>query len=114
MISNLFEIGFFDALWNWSNPLLTAFVFGSIAVGFAAQYILQKKCRNIILRFSAFAVYLIGIIFCAYQWQTLSGWDTLGIIIIFGLIICMILGSVLAVVFSFFAKKIKMRKGGKK
>ena len=109
MVSNLFEIGFFTALWNWSNPLLTAFVYFSIAVGFALQYLLQRKCRIIIMRLCPFAVYLVGIIFCAYKWNTLSGWDTLSVLLVLGFIFCMIIGAALAILVSLF--KNKMRKG---
>ena len=111
MISNLFEIGFFSALWNWSNPLLTAALYIAIAAGFAMQYLLQRKCRIIILRFCPFALYLVGIIFCAYQWNTLSGWDTLSALFILGFIFCLIFGALLAILFSFLKNKFKMRKG---
>lgn len=29
----LFEIGFFAALWNWSNPFLTVLVYAFIVIG---------------------------------------------------------------------------------
>ena len=41
----LFEVGFFTALWNWSNPFLTIFEYVFILVGAVIQLILLKKCR---------------------------------------------------------------------
>lgn len=110
MISNLFEIGFFSTLWNWSNPILTAAVYLAIAAGFALQYFLQRKCRRIVLRLAPFLLYLVGIIFCAYKWNTLSGWDTLTPLFLFGFILCMIIGAALAISFSFLKNKIGRRK----
>ena len=111
MVSCLFEIGFFEALWNWSNPILTAVVYFLIALGFAVQYLLQRKCRIITLRFCPYALYLVGVIFCAYKWDTLSGWQTLPVLFILGFIFCMILGAGLAILFSFLKNIILLRKG---
>lgn len=48
----LFEIGFFTALWNWSNPFLTLLVYVFIVMGALIQLILLKKCRKTITRWS--------------------------------------------------------------
>ncbi len=101
MVSGLFEIGFFEALWNWSNPLLTAGIYFAIAVGYAVQFLLQSKCRIMILRYCPFALYFVGVIYCAYKWNTLSGWETLSVLFILGFVFCMILGAGLAILFSF-------------
>ena len=42
----LFEIGFFTALWNWSNPILTGLVYLFIAIGALIQFVLLRKCRK--------------------------------------------------------------------
>ena len=48
----LFEIGFFTALWNWSNPFLTVLVYIFIAIGALIQYALFRKCRKPAMRWS--------------------------------------------------------------
>ena len=43
--AELFEIGFFTAFIIWSNFGLTVAVYLGVALSFALQYILLKKCR---------------------------------------------------------------------
>ena len=89
----LFEIGFFTALWNWSNPFLTILEYVFIVVGAVIQLILLKKCRNPVSRWSLIGICGIGIVFSECAWQVITGWDLLAVDIIYGVIICLVIGA---------------------
>ena len=89
----LFEIGFFTSLWNWSNPILTILVYVCIAIGAGIQLVLHKKCRKPAMRWSMLGICTTGIIISECAWQMITGWDRLGIDIIYGIIVCLMLGA---------------------
>ena len=91
----LFEIGFFTALWNWSNPFLTLLVYVFIVMGALIQLILLKKCRKTITRWSLLGICGIGVVFSECTWQVITGWDRLAIDIIYGVIVCLTIGAVI-------------------
>ena len=89
----LFEIGFFTALWNWSNPFLTLLVYVFIVMGALIQLILLMKCRKTITRWSLIGFCGIGVVFSECAWQVITGWDLLAVDIIYGIIICLVIGA---------------------
>ena len=101
----LFEIGFFSGFWNWSAPNLTILIYFCVAIGFSIQFILQRKCRKPELRWSFIALCAFGIIISECAWQSIIGWDRLGVDIIYGLIVCLLLGAVIMKIVSFFKNK---------
>lgn len=103
-ITELFEIGFFTAFWNWSNPILTGLVYFCVIVGIVLQIILQKKCRKFKMKRLLIGICGVGIIICECLWQVITGWDRLAIDIIYGLAICVLLGAIITTVASFLAK----------
>ena len=103
-IAELFEIGFFTALWNWSNPILTTLVYAFVIVGVIIQIILQKKCRKPKMKWLLIGICSVGIVICECLWQVITGWDRLAIDIIYGLAICLLLGAFITTVASFLAK----------
>lgn len=109
-IMELFELGFFTAFWNWSNPFLTVLVYLFVLIGSLIQLLLQKKCRKIPTRMSLIGICIAGIIFCECVLQTIIGWDRLGIHIVYGLILCVLLGASMTLLGSFLIKKYKQEK----
>lgn len=103
-ITELFEIGFFTAFWNWSNPILTALVYSFVIVGAILQIILQRKCRKSKTKWLQIAICGVAIVICECLWHAITGWDRLAIDIIYGLAICLLLGAIIATVTSFFMK----------
>lgn len=89
----LFEVGFFTALWNWSNPILTLLVYTCIAIGALLQFVLLKKCRKPAMRWSLLSICGIGIIISECACQVITGWDRLGFLIIYGFVICLMIGA---------------------
>ena len=89
----LFEIGFFTALWNWSNPILTGLLYLFIAIGALIQFVLLRKCRKPPMRWSLVGICGIGIVFSECAWQVITGWDLLAVDIIYGIIICLVIGA---------------------
>ena len=105
-IAELFEVGFFTAFWNWSNPILTALVYFCVVVGAVLQIVFRKKCRNPIAKWLLIGLCGVGIIISECAWHTITGWERLGVIIIYGFIVCVMLGSILVSLFSVFKKMI--------
>jgi len=99
-IAELFEIGFFTAFWNWSNPILTALVYAFVIVGVVIQIVLQKKCRKPIMKWLLIGICGVGIIISECLWQAITGWDRLAIDIIYGLAICLLLGAIITIIVS--------------
>ena len=101
----LFEIGFFTALWNWSNSFLTILEYVFIVVGTVIQVILLKKCRNPVSRWSLIGFCGIGIVISECGWQMITGWDRLAIDIIYGIIVCILIGAAITAVVSMIRKR---------
>lgn len=104
-ILELFEIGFFTALWNWSNPILTILVYACIAIGALIQFVLLKKCRKPAMRWSLISICGIGIIISECAWQMITGWDRLGLVIIYGFIACLLMGAAFTTAVSMIQKR---------
>ena len=92
-LAELFEIGFFTAFWNWSNPILTAIVYAFVFVGALIQIILQKKCRRPIMKWLLIGLCGVAIVNCECLWQVITGWDRLAIDMIYGVVICLLMGA---------------------
>ncbi len=101
----LFEIGFFTALWNWSNPILTGLVYLFIAIGALIQFVLLRKCRKPAMRWSLVGICGIGIVFSECAWQVITGWDLLAVDIIYGIIICLVIGAGITAAVSMIRKR---------
>ena len=99
-IVELFEIGIFTALWNWSNPILTILVYCCVATGLLIQFVLLKKCHKSPKRWTLIGLCGVGIVASECAWQVITGWERLSIDIIYGMIICMMVGAGLAVAIS--------------
>lgn len=104
----LFEIGFFSGLWDWSSSNLAILIYFCVATGFALQFILQRKCRKSEIRWSFIVLCAFGILISEYVWQSITGWDRLGVDIIYGLIVCLLLGAVIMISVSLFKNKHKV------
>ena len=101
----LFEIGFFTALWNWSNQFLTILEYVLIVVGSVIQLILLKKCRNSVSRWSLIGICGIGIVISECACQMITGWDRLAIDIIYGIIVCILIGAAITAAVSMIRKR---------
>ena len=95
-IVEIFEIGFFSAFWHWSVPGLTVLVYLCVFVGVVLQSVLQKRCRTPAMRWLVVELCGIGVIVSECLWQSASGWDRLGIDLLYGSILCILLGAVAA------------------
>ena len=106
-IVDLFEIGFFMAFWNWSNPILTLLVYFCVMIGSVLQILLQKKCRRSIMKCLLIGIYSIGIIISECLWHTITGWDRLAVDFVYGFVVCLWLGAVITMIASAFSKRKK-------
>lgn len=101
----LFETGFFDTLFNFGEPPLSALVWGSILTGFLIQYLLIKKVKRAYIKWIFPTLLLVGIAVCEYLTWVITGWDLLGVCIIYWGILCAAMGAGIAWIVS------KLRKG---
>ena len=76
-----------------------------IVVGAVIQLILLKKCRNPVSRWSLIGICGIGIVISECAWQMITGWDQLAIDIIYGIIVCLVIGAGIAAVTSMIRKR---------
>ena len=90
----LIEYGFFEAFWNWSNPALTLLIYFFILIGAALQYLLLKKCQKRVFRFGLIGLCAIYILVSEYAMNFITGWDRFGIIVLYGFVICILIGAV--------------------
>lgn len=91
----LIEYGFFEAFCNWSNPALTLLIYFFILIGAAIQYLLLKKCQKRVFRFGLISLCAIYILVSEYAMNFITGWDIFGIIVLYGFVICILLGTVI-------------------
>lgn len=99
-IAELFEVGFFTALWNWSNPILTALIYFCIAAGVILQIVFQKKCRSPFARWLLIVLCIVGMIISECLWQVITGWDRIAVDLLYGSMICIFLGALLVILIS--------------
>ena len=97
-LMELFEVGFFTAFWNWSSPILTALVYFFAVVGAVLQLMLLKRCRKSALKWLLAGICGTGILISECAWHTITGWDRLAVDIIYGLLVCSLLGAVITAV----------------
>lgn len=90
----LIEYGFFEAFWNWSNPALTLQIYFFILIGAAIQYLLLKKCQKRVFRFGLIGLCAIYTLVSEYAMIFITGWDRFGIIVLYGFVICILIGAV--------------------
>ena len=110
-VMGLFEIGFFEAFWNFSNWILSLLVYLCVLIGFVIQTVLLKKCRAAGIRWSFIAFMVIGIVSSECAYQVITGWDSLFVLIIYGFIICCLIGAVLASAVRMMIRKRRHEKG---
>lgn len=100
--------GFFSVFWDWDSPILTGIFYLGVIIGVFIQIFLQKKFRNPTIKwltrgFCGFCI-AIAVIICECWWHNTTGWDKLGVIVVYGFVISIILGAIIATVISLFVK----------
>ena len=90
----LIDFGFFEAFCNWSNPTLTLLIYLCVLIGAVVQYLLLKKCQKRVFRFGLIGLCAIYILVSEYAMIFITGWDRFGIIVLYGFVICILIGAV--------------------
>ena len=90
----LIEYGFFEAFWNWSNPALTLLIYLCVLIGAVVQYLLLKKCQKRVFRFVLIGLCAIYTLISEYAMIFITGGDRFGIIVLYGFVICILIGAV--------------------
>ena len=106
----LIEYGFFEAFWNWSNPALTLLIYFFILIGAAIQYLLLKKCKNRDFRFVLIGLCAIYTLISEYAMIFITGWDRFGIIVLYGFVICILIGAVFMTIIQWIKNRYQNKK----
>lgn len=76
-----------------------------IAIGALIQYALLRKCRKPAKLWSLIGICGIGIVISECAWQMITGWDRLAIDIIYGIIVCILIGAAITAAVSMIRKR---------
>lgn len=109
----LIEYGFFEAFWNWSNPALTLLIYFFILIGAAIQYLLLKKCQKRVFRFGLIGLCAIYTLISEYAMIFITGWDRFGIIVLYGFVICILIGAVFMTIIQWIKNRNQNKKSAK-
>ena len=97
-IFELFEIGFFTAFFNWTNPFLTALIYSFVLIGAVLQIVLLKACRTFIMKWALVIFCGFGILVCECVWRMITGWDRFALDFLYGAFLCLLLGAIMGIV----------------
>ncbi|MBQ8648227.1 MAG: hypothetical protein IJ484_08805 [Oscillospiraceae bacterium] len=96
----LVEIGFFAAFFDFANPYLSVPMYGLVLIGFLIHRLLLKRCRTRPGRW-AFAGVLMAAAVCGeLACAVITGWDLLGVLILYGFVWCLAIGAFAAAVWN--------------
>jgi len=83
-------------LFDFTNIWVSIIEWFCVLVGFLIQYILLRKVRSLPAKWGFPCLLLAGSVVCEYMTWTITGWDVLAVVLIYGFIVCLALGVVLA------------------
>ena len=94
-MKELVEIGLIQALFNFANIWLTLVLWVCILIGGLIQYVLLKKCTSW-AKWVFAGVLGISAIICEVLSHIITGWDLLGVLIIYGGIFVTLIGVIIS------------------
>lgn len=100
-IKELWDIGFFHFLLNWTNGYISMVIWVCVLIGAGIQYLLIKKCKSKTARLSLVIIAALAALACEFICQVVTGWNLFGWLIIYGLVIAILLGSIIVWVICF-------------
>ncbi len=95
-MKELWEIGFFHLLVNFENAWLSVACWGCILFGFAVQTLLFAKCKGPV-KWVFGGVVLAAAVAGEVLSHIITGWDLLGLLLIYGAFVCCLVGVLAAV-----------------
>lgn len=95
-LSLLIEIGFLALFWNFAEWELSVMVYACVAVGFLIQLLLLKS-RHRAVQWAFLLLAAVALIACEIACHVITAWDILAILFLYGAVLCLLLGAVLAV-----------------
>ena len=96
-MKELFEIGFFTCLINFSgNIWLSLIEWFLVLVGFLIQYILLRKSRTLFVKGIFPGLLLAGLVVGEGLVWSVTGWERFSVVLSYGFGICCMLGIILA------------------
>ncbi len=101
----LTEIGFWQLFWNFSAWELSVMLYGCVAAGFLIELIFLLKCRRAAVKRAFLALVILALIACECAYHLAAGWDEVAILFVYGGVLGVLLGAVLAVLLSKIWKK---------
>jgi len=103
-LSLLFEIGFLELFWTFAEWELSVMVYACVAVGFLIQALLLK-CRHRAVKWAFLVLGAVALVACELACHVITAWDILAVLFLYGAVLCLLLGAVLAVLLRRILKK---------
>lgn len=92
----LAEVGFFSVFFDWSTWMLSVAAWAFLLLGFAIQFLVLKLCRTLWKRRLFPMLLILGVIAGELACQLITGWDLLAVLILYGCVLSLAIGAVLA------------------
>jgi len=95
-IMMLAEVGFFGVFFDFSTWMLSVAAWAFLLLGFAIHFLILKLCRTLWKRRLFPMLILMGLIACELACQMITGWDLLAVLVLYGCVLSLAVGAVLA------------------
>ena len=92
----LTEVGFFSVFFDWSTWMLSVAAWACLLLGFSIQFLVLKLCRTLWNRRLFPLLLILGVIAGELACQLITGWDLLAVLILYGCVLSLAIGAVLA------------------
>lgn len=91
-IAEMWQLGFFSMLWDFSEWRLSLIFYTALIVGFVGQWFLLRLTRLRFLTSVPGILALVGVICCEIASHVIIGWDRFGVYIFYMTAICLFAG----------------------
>ena len=97
----LCEMGFFECFYNFSNLYVSVPMYFCVLIGIISQNDFFKKYNKGKKRYLLIFVCIAGIFLSECIWLIITGWDRLAVVVVYGFIICILIGALIRVLIEF-------------
>ena len=95
-IMMLAEVGFFHVFFDFSTWMLSVAAWTFLMLGFSIQLLVLKLCQTLWKRRLFAVLILVGLVAGELACQMITGWDLLGVLVLYGCVFALAMGAVLA------------------
>lgn len=100
-MKELFDDGVFKAFYDFSDWELSLAVYVCTFIGFAIQAVIAEKSKNTLSKWIYLIFLVTGVTVCEILTQVINGWNQILVGLIYGIVICNIIGALIAAILHF-------------